>query len=334
MHNTLLILELLVIMFCILGAVVGFAANRRLKCKKMIIRDMANPNNPIEKFYAKYDKRSDSIHLFANLFYPFKSSMEPPFNMKAYVENGTIKCLRGVTGNPDDRNIVPVRTWPIVGRTGAKEFSSELAGAVANTEAFIKQCEPFRVGQEVEFIGKHKGKEITSLKGQIVRIGYEGIVISYDKVVTDKEGNATAQKVEIAFPEPKQIEGLKTITAKEDVLKLPVTPLTAFFDAEWVMNNLGVIPVDEVNAVLESEKSAVAQYNSSVESRQQQRLSWAARHGPELLIITFFAVTVVLTIIYWQSIDGLITSHVNAALGVVQTQSHNTVLSNLLPVPT
>lgn len=325
---------MLVIFALVLGAVAAFAGNRRLKSKKLVVKDMANPNNPIEKYYAIYDKNKDAIYLYSNLFKPFKSSMEPPFNMKAYVDKGEIKALRGVTGNPDDRNIVPVRTWPIVGRTGAKEFSSELAGAVANTEAFIRQCTPYRVGQQVEFVGNHKGKNITSVKGQIIRIGYEGIVISYDKVVTGKDGLTTAEKAELAFAEPKQIEGLNSITLPEDVSKLPVTPLSNFFNDEWVMNNFGVIPVDDVNAVLESEKSAVAQYNSAVETRQQQRLSWAARHGPELLIITFFAVSVILSIIYWNSIDALITSHVNAAIGVSTAQNHNTILSGILPQPT
>jgi hypothetical protein len=333
MQNGLLILTLLVVFICILAGIAAFAGRRRLLSKKMVVKNLQNPNNPVERYYAIYDKNKDMLFLYSNLFKPFKNSIEPPFNLKAYMEDGIIKAVRGGTGNPEDRNITPVRSWPIVGKTGSREFSRELAGAVVNTEQFIALCKPFRVGQEVEFIDKHKGKDV-NIRGQIVRIGYEGIVLAYDIPFTTPEGMATTKKVEMPLEEHSQIAKLRSISDAETVARLHETPLLNFFDENWVMTNFGVVPVDDVNAVLESEKSMVAQYNSNIDSRRMERMSWAARHGPELLIITFFAVSVVLSILYWNSIDALITSHVNTALGVATTHNSNNIITNILPKPT
>lgn len=334
------ILVLLVVLGVIIAMIAAFAGNRRMKCKKMTVRDMANPNNPIEKYYARYEKKSDIIYLYANLFQPFKTSMEPPFNIKAYLDSGSFKCLRGATGNPDDRNIVPVRTWPLVGKTGAKEFSSELAAAIANMESFVADCKPFRIGQEVEYTGKHKGKDVTAIKGKIIRIGEEGIVVAHNIPFTDKEGNATSKQVELILDEHSQIANLKSLTGEEAAKKLPITPLENFFSAQWVMHNFGIVPVDDVNAVLESEKSSVAQYNSAVESRRQERMSWAARHGPELLIITFFMVAVIGGILYMNAVNSNISSqiggiHSGAVVAANATKSAaGGLLKGILPAPT
>ncbi len=315
-----------IVILIVLGLWFSFAMRRRMKAKRLIIwKDMRNPNAPAQKYFAVYDKKADYIRLYGNLFKPWQDAIIPPFNMASYLVDGRIYALRGVTGNPDDNNIIPVH-YTLVGKAGAGAFAEELGGAVVNTLGFFEDCKRFRIGELVAYTHtKQAGKEEqkTEVPGMIDSIDYDGIHFKYYNYMYDKDrkpiyddnGQQKLEEKFIVLADSVELGKLKSQMTDEQKKKLPLPRYEDFFNATWVMNNFGIVPVDDANAVLESQKSAVAQFNSKVNERIMNRSSWLTRNASNVILVVMVFVIVLCNILLWYALTQDATQLFNQARG-------------------
>lgn len=271
------------IIFFIMLAVIGYfsavALNRKAKSKKLIVlKDFRNPSAAPQKFYVRADKKSGNrLILYKNLFQPTKSKIEPPFDLSAYKWNNVIYCVKGVTGNPDDENLVPVRI-PLIGQISARTASEELASALQKTYEFYDELRQYRTGDRVLFDNPDKMKYSCT----VMSFGYDGMVLQPD----DKD------KKPILIPD---VSELKYVELVKHSPGGQAVRLQDILNAEWAMHNFGIIPVDDANAILIAEKDAVLSVNSAI---LQREVDMANKWMRQLVIIGFVLLAVGLAIFF------------------------------------
>ena len=270
-----------IVFFAMLGVIGYFSAvalNRKMKSKKLVVlKDFRNRSAPIQKFYVRADKKNGNrLILYKNLFQPTKSRIEPPFDLSAYTWNKVIYCVKGVTGNPDDENLVPVRI-PLIGQISAHEISEELASALQKTYEFYDALKKFHIGDKVLYDNEDKLKHNCI----VVKFGYEGMVLKL-------EGSDRT----IVIPD---LSELKYVSITEHNPKGQPPSLQDILNVEWALHNFGIIPVDDANAILIQEKDAVLSVNSAI---LQREVDMANKWMRQLVIIGFVILAMGLAIFF------------------------------------
>ena len=329
---TQLILGVIIVCVMIVAAVLLFVFNRKSKAKVIVVlKDFRNPALGPMKYYGIYDKGADTIRLYKTLISPGQASMTPPFDMRAYTHDGRVLCYRGVTGHMEDENLVPIH-YAVVSQAAALETSKEIAAAIQNTQNFIAATSKFNIGDQVAYAYDTPrllgGSEKHKIEGLISDVGYRGVSILYAEEVENKDKTKSIiQKVHNVV-EMKELAKINVVK-KAEQKGTPEDRLSKFFNAEWVMQNLGVIPVDDVNVVLSSEKSAVAQFNSKVNDRVLSKQGWFARNREAVvLVVTIISLAIAFSIMAYST-----QSYVTHVLGTAPTGGGGggNILGHVLP---
>ena len=254
-----------ILLFAMLGVLaifIAIAANRKLKGFRLIVlKDFRNPTAPPKRYWALFDSSKDAaIKLYSNIFRPMKNKIIPPFDLSAYSYNRMVFCLQGISGHPEDENIVPVHV-PVVGQAGAVDYSNEISGAVLATLRLKETLEKknLKIGDVIEY----ENKQYT-----INDINYNGIELMHKELQTKTARDGSdVSKMQNLYTIVSNLEDIDTIKVRKTESKNRKPELINFFNPGWVFQNLGVVPVEDVNVVLQSEKSSVASFNSKVNDR-------------------------------------------------------------------
>jgi hypothetical protein len=312
MDNTI-IYVFLVAMIGVLGVFIAIAANRKSKGFRIVVlRDMRNPNKKNTRYWAMYDSRKDEyIKLYSSIFRPMKSGILPPADMSGYSFDRTVYAIQSPSGHPYDDNIVFIHL-PLVGQASAEEQSISLSEAIEHTIQNMQffQNSNFKIGDEVTY--KDRGYVIKN-------IDFNGMTLSYTEVkqIKNKAGETIEHKEEqlLNIRELSELQNVKVVQSPPDAYK-PV--LANFFNTKWVMQNIGVVPVDDVNLMLSTNKNAIASFNSKLHDRAMSKSSFWTRYAWLLPVVMLIMVSVIGTVIMWYSISQDTTSVGNTATAAIQ----------------
>lgn len=281
------------------------AANRKMKGFKIIVlRDLRNPNRTNIKYWAMYNSHKDEyIKLYSNIFRPTKSKIKPPADMGGYSYDHTVYAIQGPSGHPDDDNIVFIHL-PLIGQASADQLAISQTEAIQRTLLFKKWVDEkgLKIGMIVDY---------NNTKFWISSIDFNGISLSAE--LTDEHGNKkTETKRLTSFTEFNNIRILETPSDA-------TTPqLADYFNREWIMQNMGVVPIEDANLMLAQDKAAIASFNSKLHDRALSNLSMFARYPWLLPMIIMVFVVVISSSILWYSISQD-TAHVgNVATAAIQ----------------
>lgn len=338
--NDTLIYIFLIAMVAILVVFIGIAANRKRKGYRIIVlRDFRNPNKKRIRYLAMFDSKKDqNIKLYSNIFTPLKTKIMPPADMSGYAYDRQVFAFQGVSGHPDDDAIVFVHL-PLVGRAGANEYSITISEAIQQTLDFytefmkhgIKDAQgvthPIKIGDVVE---------LDNRQYTISKVDFNGVFLQYTTIVKakDKQGIAYDKKEVVTMQPLKDIniiESMRLLNEPDDA----VSPTYAsFFNTDWVMQNMGVVPVEDVNVMLATQKDYISSFNSQLHSRAMSKMGIFGRY-PWLLpmAIMTFVVAISATII-WYSVTQDVGSVTNTATTAIQHILGLTKTNSTLPSPT
>ena len=277
----------LLIMVSVLVAVIIFAWNRKRKGKILVIeKDFRNPFKGSRRYLLLYDKNINGLRLYTNVFKPKSEKLIPTFERDPFLwDTKTIYAYQGISGNPDDDNIIPIHK-PIVSQSAALQQAKEISNSLVNTMNFLEACKNYRVGQNAVY-----KKDSNEIKGIITSIGYAGVEFEYKYKNPKKEDEVLTQRV--LFTEISTLKNLKPVMVKDEEENeyAELTDIAAapsyedFITPEWVMQNYGVVPVEDVNVMLAKQKDAIASFNSSVNDRIMSHSSWITRNSTMLMVI-------------------------------------------------
>lgn len=296
------------ILIMALGGVGVFALRRKSKAKVAVIRDLRNPSAPEKKFYFYPNSKAGYIALYSNLITPFSSGITPPTDLRPYIYwDKRLYGYVGVSGKAEDDNIVLLRR-PMVGQVEAQLQAQSLADAIQKTLGFYEVCNNYRINDEVEFLDvESEEDENEKYQGRIVDMGYEGIVIEAEtwldrtveviedgRKVKEKRREKKTHTFTLTSAEAVAEAKLKVIKAAGKSVALSAG-IDRFFNEKWVSVNLGIVPVDDVNVMLRSQKEFIAEFNSKVNDRVLARQSWLERN---MVLVSVVLVVVGLSIAF------------------------------------
>lgn len=119
---------------CVIGGVAAFALQRKGKAYVLSIeKDYRNPTSPKITYYCLVDRPAKALRLYKSLlsFKPAKNI--PMFDINAYADaQKKVRCVRGVTGNPQDDMIVPL-ALTIPSQAGALDYANKMSDAIIMT---------------------------------------------------------------------------------------------------------------------------------------------------------------------------------------------------------
>lgn len=340
-----------IIAYVVLGSILAafgvYMLMRKMGSKKAIIQDLRNPRAPDVKYYFKPDKSAGLINLYSNLFTPIKSGILPPLDLRPFTfMDGTIYGVRGSTGNSEDDSIALLRR-PMVSMVECGQQSKLLADAVQNTMHFIDACRSYHVGDEITFTAVHQAEqgamekifnkhhdEKERVNGTISGIGYNGLEVMVSSIVSGKrevmeEGKKVVKEVsDTVYTKYVFLNKGDIMNAAIVVDKVAENPETAgldsFFTPLWVVNNFGVVPVDDVNPILISQKEFIAEFNSRINDRVNSRKSWFEKNAVMILVVLAiiglsisFAIESYAVQQFLSNIIGSSTSQVNSLLATL-----------------
>lgn len=340
MNDTLIYL-LLFAMLGVLACFIAIALQRKSKGFKIVIlRDFRNPNRKHQHYWAMFDSRKDEfIKLYSNIFRPLRSKIIPPADMAGYSYDRTIYAYQGVSGHPDDDNIVFIHL-PLVGRTGANEYAINLSEAIEKSLDFYEvirglrigsakeednETYPLRIGDAVEYL---------NLSFTITHIDHKGVVLSNKVMVQVKNKDGTDgehEKItETVLRNPDDLSKLLLVNEPEGATAIN---FGNFFSTDWVMQEMGVIPVEDVNTMLATVKSYIASYNSKLHDKAMSKMSFWARN-PYLIynIIMIFVIVIASSIVWYSvtqdaaSVGNTATSAIQHIMGLVQKNTSTATL--------
>ena len=308
----------LLIMISVLVGVVIFAWNRKRKGKILVIeKDFRNPFKGSRRYLLLYDKNINGLRLYTNVFKPKSEKLIPTFERDPFLwDSKTIYAYQGVSGNPDDDNIIPIHK-PIVSQSAALQQAKEISNSLVNTMNFLEACKNYRVGQNAVY-----KKDSNEIKGIITSIGYAGVEFEYKYKNPKKEDEVLTQRV--LFTEISTLKNLKPVMVKDEEGNeyAELTDIAAapsyedFITPEWVMQNYGVVPVEDVNVMLAKQKDAIASFNSSVNDRIMSHSSWITRNSTMLMVIVLvfvIAITNGILIYQWSQAMAIATASAHGA---------------------
>lgn len=298
--SVLIIWLVLIMMVGVLVVLVMFAWNRKRKAKILIIeKDFRNPYKGSRKYLLLYDKNINGLRLYSNVFKPKSEKLIPTFERDPFLWDAKIiYAYQGVSGNPDDDNIVPIHK-PIVSQSGALQQAKEISNSLINTMNFLESCKNYREGQRAIYTMRKADKETFEVAGIIKGIGYAGVEFEYQ--YQDPKNQEKVLTQNILFTELGQLKNLKPVMVKDgqgtehpDLWDVkPAPAYEDFLTPEWVMENYGVIPVEDVNVMLATQKDAIASFNSQVNDRAMSHSSWITRNSTTIMIIMLIFVVVI-----------------------------------------
>jgi hypothetical protein len=322
------------VLLLILSVFVILVMLRKMKTIRLTVRDMRNPGKSAEKYYAIYDKSIPTIRIYKNLFQPTSTFIMPPVDMKSYqFIDGAIYGYRGISGNQDEDTIT-LLSWPLVGQVNASQKSAHMSDAVCNTLKFMDVCRKYKVGSTVNF---ELDKE--TLEGIITDMGYDGLEIvamTKQKRLVEIEDLDGRRKVEKEEEVPIKYL-LSTVTdisnAHIKEIKKPENEkdigYDRFFTTDWMMANFGIVPINDVNVILRTQKEYIAEFNSRVNDRVQSRKSWLERNW---LVMTVAIAVISLAVGYaiesWatqQYISGVIGKAVSNGGGTLVNAANSLI---------
>ena len=308
----------LLIMISVLVGVVIFAWNRKRKGKILVIeKDFRNPFKGSRRYLLLYDKNINGLRLYTNVFKPKSEKLIPTFERDPFLwDSKTIYAYQGVSGNPDDDNIIPIHK-PIVSQSAALQQAKEISNSLVNTMNYLEACKNYRVGQNAVY-----KKDSNEIKGIITSIGYAGVEFEYKYKNPKKEDEVLTQRV--LFTEISTLKNLKPVMVKDEEGNeyAELTDIAAapsyedFITPEWVMQNYGVVPVEDVNVMLAKQKDAIASFNSSVNDRIMSHSSWITRNSTMLMVIVLvfvIAITNGILIYQWSQAMAIATASAHGA---------------------
>lgn len=294
----LIIWIVLMILVSVLMTLVVFAWNRKRKGKLLIIeKDFRNPYRKAQRYLLLYDKKLNGLRLYTNVFKPKSDKVIPTFERDPFLWDAkTIYAYQGVSGDPDDDNIVPLHK-PIVSQAAALEQAREISNSLVNTMKFLDACKNYRLEQRAVY-RMQRGKEMLEVQGIIRGIGYQGVRFEYQ---FRDEKSGTQETRMIIFDgldllrnlQPAMVAGPDGKERPDLVDIVPPPSYEDFITPEWVMNNYGVVPVEDVNVMLAKQKDAIASFNSSVNDRIMSHSSWITRNSTTIMIVMLIFVEVV-----------------------------------------
>ena len=308
----------LLIMVSVLVGIVIFAWNRKRKGKILVIeKDFRNPFKGSRRYLLLYDKNINGLRLYTNVFKPKSEKLIPTFERDPFLwDTKTIYAYQGISGNPDDDNIIPIHK-PIVSQSAAMQQAKEISNSLVNTMNFLEACKNYRVGQNAVY-----KKDSNEIKGIITSIGYAGVEFEYKYKNPKKEDEVLTQRV--LFTEISTLKNLKPVMVKDEEGNeyAELTDIAAapsyedFITPEWVMQNYGVVPVEDVNVMLAKQKDAIASFNSSVNDRIMSHSSWITRNSTMLMVIVLvfvIAITNGILIYQWSQAMAIATASAHGA---------------------
>lgn len=319
----------LIILIGVLVGLVIFAWNRKHKGKILVIeKDFRNPYRGPRRYLLLYDKRTNGLKLYSNVFKPTHEKLIPTFERDPFLwDSKTIHAYQGVSGNPDDDNIVPIHK-PIVSQSAALQQAKEISNSLVNTMNFLAACKNYRVEQRAIY-KRMNGKDALEISGVIKGIGYVGVEFEY-MYEDPKDKQVHTQR--IIFNELSQLKNLQPVMVKgADGVERPeltdIKPAASYEDfltPEWVMNNYGVVPVEDVNVMLAKQKDAIASFNSAVNDRIMSHSSWITRNATTVMIIVLvfvLAITNGILIYQWSQAMAIATASAHGAVAAVHPVS-------------
>lgn len=323
----------LLIMISVLVGVVIFAWNRKRKGKILVIeKDFRNPFKGSRRYLLLYDKNINGLRLYTNVFKPKSEKLIPTFERDPFLwDTKRIYAYQGVSGNPDDDNIIPIHK-PIVSQSAAMQQAKEISNSLVNTMNFLEACKNYRVGQRAVY-KRQNGKDTIDISGVIKSIGYAGVEFEYKYKDPKKADEIVTQS--ILFSELGELKNLKPVMVKDangnehpdltDVM--PPPSYEDFITPEWVMQNYGVVPVEDVNVMLAKQKDAIASFNSSVNDRIMSHSSWITRNSTMLMVIVLvFVIAITNGILIYQWSQAM-----NIAVAAAHGASAATKAVSILP---
>lgn len=306
-----LIWYVLFLLLAVLGTVVALALNRKRKSKVLVVvRDLRNPSKRPRRYYALDDKKSSGIKLYTNLFKPAHEKLVPRFDMNAYEFDRRIYAVVGVSGHAEDDTLVPIHV-PLVSGASAYEFSEELAGAVQKTHEYYDMVKELNLGSRVK---------LGAIEGDVASCGYEGVAIDYDTAQAD--GTLARQRIFISDPE--EIRKMQVLGRGNG----PKPHLSDMFNAQWVVNNFGIVPIDSVMVPLISNKEAVAQFNSKLNDRARSHESWLYRNREFVVLLMGLFVIMISGSVLWYGTVNAVSQYLAGAGQSVISLPHTSVLPN------
>ena len=312
----------LLIMISVLVGVVIFAWNRKRKGKILVIeKDFRNPFKGSRRYLLLYDKNINGLRLYTNVFKPKSEKLIPTFERDPFLwDSKTIYAYQGISGNPDDDNIIPIHK-PIVSQSAAMQQAKEISNSLVNTMNFLEACKNYRVGQRAVY-KRQSGKETQEINGVIKSIGYAGVEFEYRYKDPKKADEIITQS--ILFSELGELKNLKPVMVKDsegneyaeltDII--PAPSYEDFLTPEWVMQNYGVVPVEDVNVMLAKQKDAIASFNSSVNDRIMSHSSWITRNSTTIMIIVLVFVLAIT--------NGILIYQWSQAMSIAVAAAHGT----------
>jgi hypothetical protein len=318
-------------MISVLVSVVVFAWYRKRKGKILVIeKDFRNPYKGSRKYLLLYDKSINGLRLYSNVFKPKSDKLIPTFERDPFLwDSKVIYAYQGVSGNPDDDNIVPIHK-PIVSQAGALQQAKEISNSLVNTMNFLAACKDYRNSQRAIFtIGADK-----QVEGIIKHIGYDGVQFEYTYI--NPKTNEPLTK-SIVFNELTQLKQLKPVMVKDedekehpDLWNTPAPSTEDFLTTEWVINNYGIVPVEDVNVMLAKTKDAIASFNSAVNDRIMSHASWITRNATTVMIIVLvFVLAITNSILIYQWSQSMAIAVAAAHGGSAVTTHAVSILPNV-----
>lgn len=281
----------------VLGIFIAIAANRKSKGFKIIIlRDFRNPNRKNISYWAMYDSRKDEyIKLYSSIFRPMKSGIQPPSDLSGYSFNKIIYGIQSPTGNAYDDNIVFIHL-PLVGQASANEYAISMSEAVQKT---IRMR---------EFIENHKLKindiiEYNNAKYIIKDINFNGITLSFNTTSITKENGIEKQTIKENNIIVRDLDKIETFKLLESQATSYEPTLINYFNTNWVMQNMGVVPIEDVNLMLSVNKNAIASFNSKLHDRAMSKMGLWSRYPWLIPMVILIFVVVISSSILWYSIS-------------------------------
>lgn len=307
-------------LFAVLGIMsvfVAIAGNRKWKGFKLVVlRDMRNQASGPVKYWAMYDSKKDEyIKLYSNIFRPIKSGLNPPFDLSGFSYQRTVYAIRSPTGHPEDDSIVPIHL-PMVGQASAIQYSQEVSAAIIHTLDLknIIDKKHLKFGDIVTYDDKTYSVDGIYFWG--VKLGYD--ITENMKGYDGKPTTKTVRKT-ISINDSKKIDKI-AITSTGPDNRVP--GMTDFLGSDWVLEKLGVVPVEDANVLLRSAKDAIASFNSKVTERQQSVMSLFGKY-PWLIpmAIMIFVVAIASTIFFYgvgQTVSSSTSAIQNVATNAIQ----------------
>lgn len=307
-----IIYVILIAMLGVMGIFIGIAANRKSKGFKIVVlRDFRNPNKKKTTFWAMYDSRKDEyIKLYSSIFKPTKSGMLPPADLSGYSFDRVIYAVQGPTGNAYDDNIVFIHL-PLIGLPSANEYSISMSEAIQKT---------IRIR---EFIEKHNFKindviEYNNSMYTIKDINFNGVVLSFNKIITTKDHGVEKQTNQEETILVKDLDKIETFKLMESPITSYAPTLINYFNTNWVMQNMGIVPIEDVNLMLSVNKNAIASFNSKLHDRAMSKMGLWARYPWMIPMVILIFVVVISASILWYSISQDVSGVGNTATAAIQ----------------